>query len=185
MLDGYISLLEKWSRVHNLTGCSEKSALRNLACDCRPLVLAAAETLGDACDIGSGAGMPGIPLAIANQSRKVCLVESEASKAAFLEQVKIELGLSNVTVVNKRAGDWHPESPMRLVCARGFASLKKLADCCTFFVAAGTRMLVLKPCNPSGEIEEMLGHHPCWKLVRCEKTGNAPSRYLVDAVLVP
>lgn len=180
-LDGYLGLLRKWSAVHNLTGGGTGDGLRGLANDCEPLVRAASSTEGPACDVGSGAGMPGVMVAIDRPGRKVSLVESEGSKAAFLEQARIELGLRNVEVVHSRVEDWRPDAPPALICARGFASLSALAAACDALVRAGTRMLALKPRDPAGEIEDLRRDHPRWEVRECMRLDGSPSRFMVDA----
>lgn len=181
-LDGYLSLLRKWSAVHNLAGGGTRDGLRGLAEDCEPLVRAASSTDGPACDVGSGAGMPGVMVAIDQPLRSVALVESEGSKAAFLEQVRIELGLGNVEVVHSRVEDWRPDAPPALICARGFASLSALAAACDALVRTGTRMLALKPKDPADEIADLGRDHPRWEVRECVSLDGSPSRYMVDAV---
>lgn len=180
--DRYLRLLEKWSRVHNLTGADTPGQRQALADDCRRLVEAAADTPGEACDVGSGAGMPGVLLALGQPRRKVSLVECEGSKAAFLEQVRIELALPNMAVFNSRIEDWRPATLPALICARGFASLSRLVSLCADLVAPGTRLLALKPRDPSDEIRQMQERHPRWEVTGCAALDGAPSRFLVDAV---
>ena len=175
-------LLEKWSRVHNLTGCDDPDCRRALATDCEPLVKAADSTAGDACDVGSGAGMPGIPLALAQPHRKVALVEREASKAAFLEQVRIELGMTNISVVHSRVENWRPANLPALICARGFSDLSTLVADCAALIRPGTRLLALKSRNPAEEISVLRASDPRWEITACTELPGTPSRFLVEAV---
>src|SRR5450631_2766668 len=74
-------------------------------------------------DIGTGAGFPGLPLAIANPGRQFTLVESTAKKARFVMQTVAQLGLANVEVVGQRAEDYRPAKPFDTVVARALSSL--------------------------------------------------------------
>ena len=181
-LDRYLLLLEKWSRVHNLTGCDDPDGRRALATDCEALVKAADSTAGDVCDVGSGAGMPGIPLALDQPHRKVALVESEGSKAAFLEQVRIELGMTNMSVVHSRVEDWRPADLPALICARGFSSLSMLVASCAALIRPGTRLLALKSRDPAEEIRGLRASDPRWEVTACTELPGTPSRFLVEAV---
>ena len=108
-LERYLDLLEKWNRVYNLTAIRERSrmvthhlldSLAVLPHVRGPRVL----------DVGSGAGLPGIPIAIAGPALHVTLLESNHKKSAFLTQAVAELQLANVQVVTERIESWQPET---------------------------------------------------------------------------
>ena len=180
-LCAFLDLLRQWSQVHNLTGSKSGADQLALACDCQALLDAVANDDTPVCDVGAGAGLPGMLLALLNPNLAVVLVEAEGSKAAFLEQVRIELAVSNVTIVHRRIEQWRPQKLPRLLCARGFARLAVLADSCNHLVDTGTRLLVLKARQPDKEIAELGKRHPRWKVAYCRKLAGAPSRYLVKA----
>ena len=118
----YLLLIEKWNRIHNLT------AIRNLE---EMLVQHIMDSLAvlphingpQIVDIGSGAGLPGIPIALARPDWQVTLVESNTKKTSFLQQVKIEMGLKNVEIVTKRVEDYQPQRKINIVITRAFSSL--------------------------------------------------------------
>ena len=178
-LDAYLELLGSWSRIHNLTGGKSSAEHAQLVMDCEPLVAAAARTTGPICDIGSGAGMPGIMLALAEPRRPVTLLDSEASKCAFLEQARILLELDNVTVVHSRSESWFPEKRPGVICCRAVASLASLASQCEALIGPGVRLLALKSRNPQAEIDELLAVGG-WKLLDLLVSESSPSRYLVS-----
>ena len=116
----YIELLHKWTQAYNLTAISDprdmvsKHLLDSLAV--LPFI-----GNGRVADVGSGAGLPGIPLALAKAAQTFALVESATKKTRFLAQAKIELPLDNVEVINKRVEAYRPEIYFDVVIARAFA----------------------------------------------------------------
>jgi len=146
----YMKLLVKWNRTYNLTAIRDPLAmvahhlLDSLAV-VPHLPLAANARLADA---GSGAGLPGIPLAIARPDWRVTLAEASQKKAAFLRQAAIELGLANVEVHEGRVEAWRPQPLFDAVISRAFAAL---AD----FVAACRHLLA-----PTGVLAAMTGKAP-------------------------
>ena len=146
----YMALLVKWNRTYNLTAIRDPLAmvghhlLDSLAV-LPHLPLAASGRLADA---GSGAGLPGIPLAIARPDWHVALAEASQKKAAFLRQAAIELRLSNVEVHEGRVEAWRPQPLFDVVISRAFAAL---AD----FIAACRHLLA-----PAGALAAMTGAAP-------------------------
>src|SRR5262245_59745339 len=116
----YLALLQKWNRTYNLTAVREPSRMvgQHLL-DCLAAVpRVAARTI---LDVGSGAGLPGVPLALALPQASVTLLESSHKKAAFLQQAKIELRLENVTVACERVEAWQPGGQFDMVISRAFS----------------------------------------------------------------
>lgn len=126
----YLQLLSRWNRVYNLTAVGEPEAMvtRHLL-DSLAVV---PHLRGDRfADIGSGAGLPGIPLAIWLTDRHFVLVDNNGRKVRFLRQAQIDLGLRNIEVVEARIQDWRPPQGFDGVLSRAFASLPE------FVAAAG------------------------------------------------
>lgn len=101
-------------------------------------------------DVGSGAGLPGIPLAIARSDVEVMLVEPMLRRTVFLEEAVAALGLTNVTVFRGRAEDCDVAAPV--VTARAVASLDKLARWCLPLVVSGGELLAMKGSSAEGEV---------------------------------
>ncbi len=122
---GYLGLLLKWNRVYNLSAVRDPREMVG-----RQLLdsLAVAPYLhGDrVLDLGTGAGLPGIPLAIAEPRRRFTLIDSNGKKTRFVQQSVIELGLGNVEVVRARVEAFRPDLGFDTVTARAFASLPEL-----------------------------------------------------------
>src|SRR5512134_2442486 len=115
----YLQLMEKWNRVYNLTAIRERLQMvyQHLL---DSLAIVPHVRPNNVLDVGSGAGLPGIPLAIARPELQVTLIDSIAKKTAFLLQVKAELGLANLKVVTGRVEDYRPEADFDVVTSRAF-----------------------------------------------------------------
>jgi 16S rRNA (guanine527-N7)-methyltransferase len=135
----YMALLLKWNRTYNLTAIRDPLAmvsqhlLDSLAVVAH-LPLAPGARLADA---GSGAGLPGIPLAIARPHWRITLAEASQKKAAFLRQAAIELNLGNVEVHEGRVEAWRPQPLFDAVIARAFAALQEFLAACRHLLAPG------------------------------------------------
>jgi 16S rRNA (guanine527-N7)-methyltransferase len=103
---------------------------------------------GRIADAGSGAGLPGIPLAIARPGWRVALAESSHKKCSFLRQAAIELQLANVEVHQGRVESWRPEPLFDVVIARAFAALDEFIAACRHLVAPGGMLAAMKGTPP-------------------------------------
>ncbi len=129
-------------------------------------------------DAGSGAGFPGIPLALVLPDVQVFLIESTQKKARFLEAVVLALELENVQVFPERGEDWLKENPSPLVTARALAPLAKAIPLFTAAMRKGSRLLLYKGPDARLEIEEAANHA---KMARC-KAGIALEYQLPDGL---
>jgi 16S rRNA (guanine527-N7)-methyltransferase len=136
----YVALLAKWNRTYNLTAIRDPVAMVPLA--------AAQARLADA---GSGAGLPGIPLAIARPGWHVTLAEASQKKAAFLRQAAIELQLDNVEVHEGRVEAWHPQPLFDLVISRAFAALSDFIAACRHLVSPRGVLAAMKGAAPQDQ----------------------------------
>jgi 16S rRNA (guanine527-N7)-methyltransferase len=147
----YVALLVKWNRTYNLTAIRDPLAmvahhlLDSLAVLPHLPLAGAGARLADA---GSGAGLPGIPLALARPQWRVALAESSQKKAAFLRQAAIELALDNVEVHEGRVEAWRPATLFDVVISRAFAALTEFLSLCRHLVA------------PNGVLAAMTGAAP-------------------------
>ena len=153
-LDAYLDLLEKWNRVYNLTALRTRADMETLhvqdALSVLPWLPSARGVR--VLDVGSGPGVPGIPLALARPDADFVLLDANSKKTAFLAQAVIELGLRNVRVETARIEDFHPAQPFDVVIARAFSDLRTLALAAKPVLARNARILAMKGAVPHDEI---------------------------------
>jgi 16S rRNA (guanine527-N7)-methyltransferase len=153
-LDAYLDLLEKWNRVYNLTALRRRAEMETLHVQDAWAVL---PWLPDRTglrllDVGSGPGVPGIPLALARPDAQFVLLDANSKKTAFLAQAVIELGLRNARVVTARIEDFRPPEPFDVVIARAFSDLRTLALAAEPVLAPHGRIVAMKGVVPHDEI---------------------------------
>jgi 16S rRNA (guanine527-N7)-methyltransferase len=153
-LVGYLELLDKWNRVYNLTAIrqQEKWVTHHLL---DSLAILAHLPAGQLLDVGSGAGFPGIPVAVAQPQRKVTLLDSNQKKGAFLRQAAAELGLTNVQVATERMEAHHPQPGYEVIVSRAFSDLPKFARLCGHALAHNGVLAAMKGVLPHAEIAEL------------------------------
>ncbi len=160
----YLQLLKKWNQAYNLTAVREEREMV-------PLHLLDSMTIlpymrgQNFIDVGAGAGLPGIVLAICQPKWSLTLLDSNGKKTRFMEQVKAELEIGNIQVVQSRAQDYQPNQKFDGVISRAFASLKDMTDNAVHLVAANGRFWAMKGQHPQKEIEEL---HSTYRLESCQ-----------------
>lgn len=156
----YLALLQKWNRVYNLTAVREAPRMVS-----QHLLdsLAVAPHIGAVTllDVGSGAGLPGIPLALALPDSRVTLLDSNHKKAAFLKQAVMELKLVNAEVVCERAETWSSSTTFEVVISRAFSDLAEFVSVAGRHAAAGGRLMAMKGVHPYEEIAQL---PPGWQV---------------------
>lgn len=141
-LTAFLTLLSRWNRVYNLTGIRNPAELvdRHLI---ESLALKPFLRGTRIADVGSGAGLPGLPLAIVEPGRDFTLIESRAKRVRFLRHVIGELGLANARVAHSRAEHLRPDRPFDTVLARAVAPPAELLAVCRPLTAPGSVLLLL------------------------------------------
>jgi 16S rRNA (guanine527-N7)-methyltransferase len=139
----YLALMRKWNHAYNLTAINdpEQMVIRHLLDSLSILPFIGASPV---LDVGSGAGLPGIPLAIALPQFNFVLLDNNGKKTRFMTQAKIELGLQNIEVVHSRIEDFQPKTPLAIVTCRAFAALNTILDSTRHLVTSNTRVLAMK-----------------------------------------
>jgi 16S rRNA (guanine527-N7)-methyltransferase len=130
-------------------------------------------------DVGSGGGLPGIPLAIAQPSWRVALVESSQKKAAFLEQCRIELGLDNVEVVRQRVEAWRPQALFAMVISRAFSELAEFLRLSEHLLSAAGIMAAMKGVHPYEELAQLPPTFAVTEVLPLRVPGVDGARHLV------
>jgi 16S rRNA (guanine527-N7)-methyltransferase len=174
----YLALLDKWNRVYNLTAVREVERMvgHHLLDSLAAVPFFQGETV---LDVGSGGGLPGIPLAIARPELQVTLIDSVAKKTAFLLQAKAELGLANLNVVTGRVEDYRPETGFDVITSRAFSDLKEFVTLTRHLLRPAGRWLAMKGLMPHEEIASL----PDWVKVSANYSlvvpGLEASRHLI------
>ena len=150
----YIALMEKWTGVYNLTAVREQSKMisHHLLDSLAVLPYINADSL---IDVGSGAGLPGIPLALARPEMRVTLLDSNHKKTTFLQQACIELKLDNVSVVNERAEAFQPPVRFDAVISRAFTDLSEFVKLTRHLLKPGGAWLAMKGLHPYEELAQL------------------------------
>jgi 16S rRNA (guanine527-N7)-methyltransferase len=133
-------------------------------------------------DIGTGAGFPGLPLAIMNPERQFTLIEATGKKARFVVQTAASLGLPNVEIVAMRAEDYRPASPFDTVIARALSSLPKFIAFAGHLCAADGRLLAMKGKRPEEESNTAPRGFRVLAVHRLTVPGLPDERHLVEIV---
>ena len=147
----YLALLDRWNRTYNLTAIRDpremvgKHLLDSLA-------MHAYLGAGSLADLGAGAGLPGIPLAIAKPALRVTLVESNGKKARFLREAVRTLGLANARVAESRAESLDEPGAYDAITARALATLPLIIELGGHLLKPGGRLLAMKGTVPNDEI---------------------------------
>jgi 16S rRNA (guanine527-N7)-methyltransferase len=150
----YIALIEKWNRVYNLTAIREpeKMVSHHLL---DSLAVAPHLHARRLLDVGSGAGLPGIPLALAKPDAQVTLLDSNHKKAAFLKQAVIELKLKNAEVCSERVESWQTQNGFDVIISRAFSDMSEFVRVTRHLLAPGGMFAAMKGLHPYEEIDKL------------------------------
>jgi len=174
----YLELLAKWNKTYNLTAIREPGRMiTHHLLD--SLAVLPHLPAGPLADVGSGGGLPGIPLAIAEPARSVTLNDANHKKAAFLQQAVIELKLTNADVHVGRVQAWHPAQGFACVITRGFAELADFISACRHLLASGGVLAAMKGVFPRNELERVPAGVECRDVRRLQVPLLEAERHLV------
>lgn len=159
MLD-YLALLQKWNRTFNLTAIRDPDIMvsRQLLDSLSIHSLLRGDTV---LDVGSGAGLPGIPLAIMNPARAFTLLDTNSKKTRFLKQAKLELELGNVRVEKARVEQFQPRQRYDTITSRAFAALPDMLQLTRHLRAPGGSWLAMKAGVPEDELNALEQEFSC------------------------
>ena len=177
----YLDLLERWNKAYNLTAIRDPFDMINL--HLLDSLAISVELQGDRfIDVGTGPGLPGIPLAIMNQNKNFTLLDSNGKKTRFLFQTKLELGLDNISEVNQRVQDFHPKQTYDCVLSRAFSSLGDMVENCQHLLNQNGYFLAMKGKLPQAELSELPKNYKVEKLHSINVPGVEGQRHLIKIV---
>ncbi|MEQ1546316.1 16S rRNA (guanine(527)-N(7))-methyltransferase RsmG [Methyloglobulus sp.] len=140
---GFVKLIEKWNKAYNLTAIKDKPNMIRLHLLDSLTVIPYLEG-NRIIDIGTGAGLPGIPLAICLPQLAFTLLDSNAKKTRFVQQVVLELKLTNVQIRHSRVEDFQPEQPFSTLLTRAFAELSDMVESSRHLLSENGVLLAMK-----------------------------------------
>lgn len=150
----YLALLVKWNKVHNLTAVREAEDMVTLHL-LDSLAILPYVTENRLLDVGSGAGFPGIPVALVRPDIQVTVLDSSHKKTTFLRQAKAEFGLENLQVICGRVEQYQPEEKFQLIVSRAFSDLPEFVKLTTNLLAEHGHWLAMKGVYPYDEIAQL------------------------------
>ena len=182
----YLELIIKWNKAYNLTAIRDPEDMVRLhlldSLAIADLVARQVSLSSDPgmIDVGTGAGLPGVVLAILNPHIPVSLLDTNGKKCRFLNQVKIALGLNNIDVIQHRVENFKPQQPYSVVLSRAFATLKNMTDNARHLLSVDGRFLAMKGRYPDQELEELDKTLSFEKAYRLNIPGLDVERYLIE-----
>ncbi len=174
----YLSLLQKWNRTYNLTAIRDpaKMVSHHLLDSLSIVNLVKA---GRLLDVGTGAGLPGIPLAIARPDIRITMLDSNNKKTAFVQQVVSELALTNAMVVNERVESWKQDEKFDAIVSRAFSSLRDFAEKTGHLLAEEGELLAMRGLQPDEEMADLPPGFSIRQSVKLVVPGVDGQRHLV------
>lgn len=177
-LVAYVGLLDKWNKAYNLTSVRDPQQM--LVRHILDSIVVAPHLQGSRfIDVGTGPGLPGIPLAIVMPDAHFTLLDSLGKRVRFLRQVQHELGLTNITPVQSRVEAFPAEPPFDGVISRAFASLTDMVNWCHHLPGREGRFLALKGVRPDDEIAELPAGYVSDAVIKLQVPQLEGDRHLV------
>lgn len=177
-LVAYVGLLDKWNKAYNLTSVRDPQQM--LVRHILDSIVVAPHLKGSRfIDVGTGPGLPGIPLAIVMPDAHFTLLDSLGKRVRFLRQVQHELGLTNITPVQSRVEAFPAEPPFDGVISRAFASLTDMVNWCHHLLGREGRFFALKGVRPDDEIAELPAGYVSDAVIKLQVPQLEGDRHLV------
>ncbi|AGH79986.1 16S rRNA methyltransferase GidB [Psychromonas sp. CNPT3] len=149
-----LELLVKWNKAYNLTSVRDPQQM--LIKHIMDSIVVSPHLQGQRLiDVGTGPGLPGLPLAILNPDKQFVLLDSLGKRLRFIRQAVLELGLKNVEFIQSRVEEYHPEEKFDVVLSRAFASLADMLNWCKHLSNENGHFLALKGQLPEQEIKNL------------------------------
>lgn len=178
----YLALLEKWNKTYNLTAIRDiRQMLVQHVLDSL-VIVPHLQLKGEEVrllDVGSGAGLPGVPIAIAAPGVRVTMLDSNQKKTAFIQQAISELRLANANVVCARVEDWKSEEPFQIITSRAYSELKLFVEQTKHLLVQDGIFAAMKGQFPKDEIDALPSDYVVRNVIKLNVPGLDAERHLV------
>ncbi|CAK0755397.1 Ribosomal RNA small subunit methyltransferase G [Gammaproteobacteria bacterium] len=180
----YLNLLLHWNRVYNLTAINDpmEIVIKHLL---DSLAVISHLPPGQMLDVGSGAGLPAIPLALAIPGLQVTALDSNQKKVRFITQVALELGIKNLTVVHQRVENYSPKILYDVIIARAFAKVSEFVAATFHLLVPGGQWLAMKGTRPDAELMTLPVGCRLKEVIPLRVPNLEAERHLVALVAIP
>lgn len=184
-LVAYVALLAKWNRTYNLTAIREPARMiTHHVLDSLAVLPSLDAFVGNrsnvqVLDVGSGAGLPGIPIAVARPSWHVALLEPVHKKSAFLTQAIAECRIGNAQAIGRRVEDYRPTAPVTFAISRAFSDLASFAEASIRHVADDGALVAMKGVHPDEELRELPDAFAVTATIPLQVPGIDAARHLI------
>ena len=173
-----VNLLNKWNKAYNLTSVRDPQEM--LVKHILDSLVVSPYLQGDRfIDVGTGPGLPGLPLAIINPDKQFVLLDSLGKRVSFIRNAVLKLGLTNVTPVLSRVEEYHPEEKFDGVLSRAFASLKDMTEWCHHLLSSDGLFYALKGIYHQEEVQNLNDIFTVEKVVSLDVPTLVGERHLV------
>lgn len=174
----FVQMMIKWNRVYNLTSVRkpEDIIIRHILDSLTVVPYLNAKSV---LDVGTGAGLPGIPLAFACPDTEFILLDSNNKKVRFVRQALGELELANVEAIQARVEEYKTDAPFDVVISRAYSSVQEMFEQAGRLLAPGGHLMAMKGVYPLAEMEALDGAMPAPEVVRLNVPGLDAERHLV------
>lgn len=175
----YLLQLHKWNRAFNLSGIRDLDEMLSLHL-LDSLVLLPWIDAQRIADVGTGAGLPGFPLALCLPDREFVLIDSNSKKTRFIFQTAALLGVKNITVVHGRVQDYASQPQVDIVTSRAFASLTDFVLGCRHLPSDSGKFLAMKGQYPQAELDALPPGFRVCAVQPVQVPGVAAQRHIVE-----
>ncbi len=174
----YLALLRKWNQTYNLTAIRnpDEMVARQLLDSLSILTLVQGKRI---LDVGTGAGLPGIPLAICMPQAEFTLIDSNGKKSRFVQQAKLELALDNLEVHQSRIEQFEVTKGFDTITARAFAALPKIVELTARLLSENGIVLAMKGAVPEDEVKQLRADGNPVQIIRLPETSGCERHAII------